>query len=162
MFSTELSDRTKKLGGCSREECALGRRRGSPEKHLIRMRELSLGAASRLARAAVVLLDWLATGERAMRSRALDEPDPLSSPDERNSIDPDCLEDSMESIEQYCVDYDVSLYLGVKVHSVVLVYDIFQDIKRFTDDGTSRGRMKKYPDQVMYLMKRVSDCRRTH
>ena len=76
--------------------------------------------------------------------------------------DPDCLEDSMESIEQYCVDYDVSLYLGVKVHSVVLVYDIFQDIKRFTDDGTSRGRMKKYPDQVMYLMKRVGDCRRTH
>ena len=74
--------------------------------------------ASRLARAAGVSLDWLATGEGTMWTKDL-------SFLPENALNIQRPEDAIESIDQYCKQRKISLDSKARAQLAALIYDAF-------------------------------------
>ena len=131
MSNKDFSDRLKKVGksfpGGLR---AWAHAAGIPESTIFSyssgiLKNPGIDKASRLARTAGVSLDWLATGKGTMWTKDL-------SFLPENALNIQRLQDSIESIEQYCRQRRIDLDSKEKAQVVALIYDAFSQFEHLS------------------------------
>ena len=166
MSSDNLSDRIKKIGksfpGGLR---AWARTAKVPESTLFgyssSVRHPSLRAAGRLAKAAGVSLDWLATGEEYTCRTVNEGISTVQS--EKEAVDTERMEDAIEVVVCYCREMKITPSEKKLAHAIALAYQIFSRWEEKSDDphvsmrANLREGIKKISPDMLRLMRGLLD-----